>query len=45
MSRKPIRRATASVCTRVRPSSLTEEISATVPAAASSPAGRLWKTG
>ncbi|MGX1122956.1 hypothetical protein RKD37_008319 [Streptomyces ambofaciens] len=45
MSRKPIRRATASVWTRVRPSSLTEEISATVPFAASSPAGRFWKTG
>src|SRR5690606_31861267 len=40
MSRKPMRRARASVWTTVRPSSLTAEISATVAAA-----GRLWNTG
>ncbi len=45
MSRKPMRRASASVWTTVRPSSLTVEISATVSAAASSPAGRFWNTG
>ncbi|MFB8777463.1 hypothetical protein [Streptomyces broussonetiae] len=45
MSRKPMRRAAASVWTRVRPSSLTADISATVSVAGSSPAGRFWKTG
>lgn len=40
-----MRRAAASVYTRVRPSSLVAEISATVCAEASSPAGRFWKTG
>src|SRR5690606_9065721 len=45
MSRKPMRRARASVWTTVRPSSLTAEISATVSAAGSSPSGRLWNTG
>ncbi|WP_232233895.1 hypothetical protein [Micromonospora chokoriensis] len=45
MSRKPMRRASASVWIRVRPSSLTAEISATVAVAGSSPAGRFWNTG
>ena len=39
MSRKPMRRASASVWIRVRPSSLTAEISATVAVVGSSPAG------
>ncbi len=40
-----MRRASASVWIRVRPSSLTAEISATVAVAGSSPAGRFWNTG
>ena len=45
MSRNPMRRASASVESSVRPSGVTAEISATVGVAGSSPAGRLRNTG